>query len=158
MSYDVLNALDYPTRTQAIPFCIRDLLAILFYPRSLSRLSRHRFNQFKVECLHFECNTQLVRDVKIYTNQKIQMIARSRCNYASYLKVASQFSFTNSKPIGDFLFTSPDMRRINIRIEIWGAPKSWFSFYETENKIYWYRQSIWAYQKDSLLYLMEVFY
>lgn len=158
MAYDILNALDI-NRNQQLPLVIRDLLSFLFYPFSLTKRSRQKHSKFSVECLHFQMDEKLLRDVKILADNKIQMLARTECSKETYEKIAHEFVFSGIKPIGDFLFNSKKMFRTQIEVQILaGLELNWFAQYEQRKRIYWYRCSVWMYDNQAPLYLMEVFY
>lgn len=151
MDYDILNACSfYPS--QALPFCIRDLINRIFDRRSNTARIR-KMHGFHLEVL----KKTPFRDVAIYNGHHKFMYARTIAPKMTQDALKGVYDFEKPSPIGDFLFHSPEVKRGEVNLQLFFYAPEWLSDYETQARLYCIRQTHWYYQKVYLIDLIEVF-
>ncbi|HBB53209.1 MAG TPA: hypothetical protein DCZ80_04860 [Legionellales bacterium] len=153
MQYEVLNACDNATRSQALPFYIRDLLSWVFYRHSTTARIR-KMSGFHLDVLKNSPH----REVRIFNGENLFMYARTIAPQATQNALKGVYSFQKPSPIGDFLFHSPDVKRYQVSLEIIKEIPDWLQDFEKHSKTYWVRHTIWQYKMQYTLSLVEIFY
>jgi chorismate-pyruvate lyase len=152
MQYEVLNVTDISLRSQALPFYIRDVLALVFYRHSTTALIRKK-SGFHLNVL----STNPYRDVEIFNGSNLLMYARTIAPEITQNALKGIYSFQKPAPIGDFLFHSPDVKRTQVTLELVKKIPDWLQEYEVYPKVYWVRETIWKYKNQYSMTLIEIF-
>lgn len=107
-----------PSDLHGCPMCIRDKLELLMHTQSITQYLRQRYQNVTIECLKVWIDDEYVlhRDIQISVNGHIQWCARTDIPYLTQQQLKQHFDWKGDKPLGDFLFSSPNVMRKTIQL------------------------------------------
>lgn len=136
---------------------LREKFDYLFSTRSLTSLLRERHAWVNVRCLDFKydsgCQVWL-RDVEILAGYHVAWVARTQLPHTTREVLKRFFNLDMHSPIGDFLFTSRKVKRIQYRLSV--VTHTPIDF-QSGRLWYWKRETIWQLNGNHPLYLLEFF-
>jgi chorismate-pyruvate lyase len=141
------------------PMCIRDGLALLTHPQSITQYLRQRKNDVTVECFRVLVDAEgtRYRDIQICANGRIQWCARTLIPSNTYAQLKKYFDWNGDRPLGDFIFTSTNVYRSTIHLTFMNKFPDWVRERIPQQQGGFVRHSTWILDKDFPLTISEYF-